>query len=58
MSIHACESGENRLIHILLMYVGITLLKFLEIPFVVKPVEGSGPASVNTPLRQHSSSGL
>lgn len=30
MSIHACESGENHLIHILLTYVGITLLKFLE----------------------------
>lgn len=44
MSMHACESEENHHIHILLTYVGITLLKSLEIPFVVNPVEGSGPA--------------
>ena len=44
MSIHTCGSGENLLVHILLTYMGITLLESLEIPVVVKPVqEGSGP---------------
>lgn len=37
-------SGDNHLIHNLLTYMGITLPKSLEIPFVVKPVQdSSGP---------------